>query len=176
MKRLIAGSWVPFALVALIAILLVLAIATRSDASVNQKPAGRVAAVIAATWACQDAIGQPRTKAGNVWQKHSPGYRKWQLRVWQGRLELCRQWNWQAWLPANWVALARCETGINWSHYNGSYRSAFGISTREYDADARYKGVRGWFDGPKPPTPWEQYQAALGHYERFGDGWGCPGP
>jgi hypothetical protein len=139
-------------------------------------PAEKVARTITALWSCQDAIGQKRTKAGNVWAKHSPGYRQWQLLAWQGRLEQCRQWNWQSWLPANWVAVARCETGINWSHYNGSYRSAFGISTREYDADARYKGVRGWFDGPKPPTPWEQYQAALGHYERFGDGWGCPGP
>ena len=170
---------IPFVLAAAVVALLVLAVATRSDAMATQQtasPAKRVAVAITATWACQNATGQPRTKAGNVWQKHSLGYRKWQLRVWGARLEACRQQHWQAWLPANWVAVARCETGINWSHYNSSYRSAFGISTREYDADARYKGVRGWFAGPKPPTPWEQYQAALGHYERFGDGWGCPGP
>jgi hypothetical protein len=179
MKRLIAGSWVPFVLIAAIVVLLVLVIATRSNASVNQKPpvTEQIARTITKTWTCQDAIGQSRTKAGNVWAKHSPGYRRYQLRIWQARLEQCRQWNWKSWLPANWRALAVCETGLNWRHYNGGYRSAFGISTREYDRDASYKGVRPWFvKGKPPPTPWEQYQAALGHYERFGDGWGCPGP
>ena len=157
-------------------LLILVLIITLTATAYAASPAEKVARTVTKVWSCQDAIGVPRTKTANIWAKHSPAYRRNQLRVWQERLEACRQWNWQAWLPANWVAVARCETGINWFHYNGSYRSAFGISTREYDADAAYMGVRGWFAGPKPPSPWEQYQAALGHYKRFGDGWGCPGP
>lgn len=52
-------------------------------------PAEKVARAVTATWGCQDAIGQPRTKTGNLWAKHSPGYRRWQLRQWQARLDKC---------------------------------------------------------------------------------------
>lgn len=52
-------------------------------------PAEKIARTITATWTCQDAIGQKRTRANNVWQKHSPGYRRYQLRTWQQRLEQC---------------------------------------------------------------------------------------
>jgi hypothetical protein len=152
---------------------------TTTAAYAARTPAEKVARTITATWTCQDTIGVPRTKAPNVWQKHSPGYRKWQLRVWRARLEVCRQWNWQAWLPANWVAVARCETGINWRHGNRSYVSAFGIQRGSfngaYDSDARKVGMPPWNDR-NPPTPWAQYQTALSHYRSFGDGWGCPGP
>ncbi len=90
------------------------------------------------------------------------------------------QYRWQVWLPDNWARLGACETGYgrkpgNWHHHNSSYVSAFGISRREYDRDARYMGVAPWNDA-NPPTPWQQYRAAVGHYRRFGDGWGCPGP
>lgn len=95
---------------------------------------------------------------------------------------------WWLWLPRNWQLVGACESGGgqvpgNWAHANGSYLSAFGISVREYDRDAAFMGVRGWprtrggrIDFSRHPTPWEQYQAAVGHYRRFGDGWGCPGP
>jgi hypothetical protein len=49
--------------------------------------------------------------------------------------------------------------------------SAFAISVREYDRNAALMGVRGWWAKPYPPSPWEQWQAAIGHYKRFGDGW-----
>ncbi len=83
-------------------------------------------------------------------------------------------------MPANWQALGACETGYgrrpgNFNHANSSYVSAFGISRREYDADAAYFGTPPWNDR-HPPTPRQQLAAARGHLARFGDGWGCPGP
>jgi hypothetical protein len=80
---------------------------------------------------------------------------------------------WRSWLPANWYGVARCETGVNWEHSNGSFTSAFGISWREYDRDAAYMGAPAW---RVRHTPRDQFRAALGHYARFGDGWSCPGP
>lgn len=89
------------------------------------------------------------------------------------------QYAWWEWLPENWRRLGSCETGYggppNFSHANGSFVSAFGISRVLYDSDAAYMGAPPWNDA-NPPTPREQYLAALGHYRRFGDGWGCPGP
>jgi len=83
------------------------------------------------------------------------------------------EFNWQSWLPPNWKAVASCETHFNWEHNNSSFVSAFGISWREYNADAAYMGAPPW---NIRHTPRDQYKAALGHYARFGDGWGCPGP
>ena len=138
-----------------------------------------------ATWQCQDRRGVDRSQAAQEpWAlPKGHAYRAWVLNLWKLRLIECRaqlreqarQWDWQAWLPANWQAVARCETHYNWRHANGRFVSAFGISRREYDADAAYMGAPPWNDA-RPPTPWQQYQAALGHYRRFGDGWGCPGP
>jgi len=82
-------------------------------------------------------------------------------------------YNWQSWLPANWQGVARCETHFDWEHNNSSFVSAFGISWREYNADAAYMGAPPWH---VRHTPRDQYKAALGHYARFGDGWTCPGP
>ena len=82
-------------------------------------------------------------------------------------------YNWQSWLPANWKAVARCETHYNFEHNNSSFVSAFGISWREYNADAAHMGAPPW---NVRHTPRDQYMAALGHYDRFGDGWSCPGP
>ena len=50
----------------------------------------QIAKTITATWTCEEAIGQKRTRAGNVWAKHSHAYRKWQLQLWTGRLNACR--------------------------------------------------------------------------------------
>lgn len=130
----------------------------------------RIARTITATWACQDAIGQPRTKTGNVWQKHSGGYRRWQLRVWQQRLEECRQQNWQAWLPDKWRRIGICETQLNWRHQNSSYEGAFGFATSSWDA---FK-PGGYPDLASQATPWQQYVVALRIYDRYGlSGWGC---
>lgn len=82
-------------------------------------------------------------------------------------------YNWQSWLPYNWQMVARCETHFNWEHSNSRFVSAFGISWREYNADAAYMGAPPW---NVRHTPRDQYKAALGHYARFGDGWTCPGP
>lgn len=73
-------------MITLTAIALLIATAAAHAA---RTPAEQVARTITATWTCQDAIGQKRTKAGNVWAKHSRGYRQWQLRVWTARLEQC---------------------------------------------------------------------------------------
>lgn len=83
------------------------------------------------------------------------------------------QYNWEEWLPWNWKNVASCETHFNWEHSNRSFVSAFGISWREYNADAAYMGAPPWH---VRHTPRDQYKAALGHYARFGDGWSCPGP
>lgn len=82
-------------------------------------------------------------------------------------------YNWESWLPYNWKGVARCETHFNWEHSNSRFVSAFGISWREYNADAAYMGAPPWHIRH---TPRDQYNAALGHYARFGDGWTCPGP
>lgn len=82
-------------------------------------------------------------------------------------------YDWEKWLPYNWQGVARCETHFNWEHSNSVFVSAFGISWREYNADAAYMGAPPWH---VRHTPRDQYLAALGHYARFGDGWTCPGP
>ena len=88
-------------------------------------------------------------------------------------------YNWRKWLPGNWYVVGRCETGYggapNWNHSNSSFVSAFGISRSIYDYDARLAGTPPWNDA-HPPTPREQLLTAQAHYNRFGDGWGCPGP
>lgn len=90
--------------------------------------------------------------------------------------------HWWEWLPSNWQALGACETGYgrrpgNFAHANSSFVSAFGISRSIYNRDAAYHGGPPWSDDPaRRPTPRQQYEAALGHYAMFGDGWTCPGP
>lgn len=106
----------------------------------------------------------------------------WRRRAHTARLAYQRWWRheyaWWVWLPSNWAALGACETGYgrppgNWNHSNARFTSAFGISWAEYDNDARHMGVPPWH---VRHTPRDQYEAALGHYDRFGDGWSCPGP
>jgi hypothetical protein len=150
----------------------IILLALTATATAGRSPAEKVARTITATWTCQDTIGAPRTKAPNVWAKHSAGYRKWQLRVWQARLETCRQWNYKAWLPAHWQRVAQCETQTNWRHSNSSHQGAFGFAVSSWDG-YRLPGYPGeaW-----QATPWQQYQVALQIYNRFGmSGWGCKG-
>ncbi len=94
-------------------------------------------------------------------------------------------WNydWRSWLPANWLAVAICESGHNppnWKHDSGTYVSAFGIYRPGYRDDAHRIGKLSWDETlrrlKRYPTPRAQYQAALSHYRTHGDGWGCPGP
>jgi hypothetical protein len=151
----------------LTAITLVLLITSTAYAA---SPAEKIARTITATWACQEQIGVPRTKAANVWAKHSPGYRRYQLRQWRARLEACRQQNWQAWLPDKWRRIGICETQLNWRHYNSSYEGAFGFATSSWDA---FKPA-GYPDHASQATPWQQFQVALAIYRRYGlSGWGC---
>lgn len=92
------------------------------------------------------------------------------------------QYRWQVWLPAKWQRVGVCETGLNWSHHNSGYVSAFGIQRTHwwpapsgtYDADARSAGMPRWNDA-RPPSPWQQYRTALAHYRLHGgfSGWGC---
>ncbi len=115
---------------------------------------------------------------------------EWRDRAASARVELAKwrefHFDWRAWLPGNWYAVGRCETGYggapNFAHQNSSFVSAFGISRRAYPGDARVYGVPSWPSyeeqkrGVPLPTPREQLLAAMGHYRLHGDGWGCPGP
>ncbi|MES2360110.1 MAG: hypothetical protein V4529_17345 [Gemmatimonadota bacterium] len=164
-----------------------LAVVSRADGA-GPTIQTRTAQTIVATWRCEDKLPRARTFARSPWKPHSTGFRVAELARWQHRLTACRavlkrrayEWAWKEWLPDNWAKLGACETGYgqrpgNWFHHNALYVSAFGISRREYDADAAYFGAPPWND-TKPPSPYNQYLAAKGHYARFGDGWGCPGP
>lgn len=108
---------------------------------------------------------------------------EWRDRAEGARIELIEwvayHYDWRSWLPDNWYRVGSCETGYggdpNWHHSNSRFVSAFGISRSIYGRDAAVYGVPPWNDS-RPPTPREQYLAALGHYKLFGDGWTCPGP
>lgn len=73
----------------LLTVLIIALLAATAAHAASPKLATQIARTIAATWTCQDAIGQKRTKAGNVWAKHSRAYRQWQLELWTGRLNGC---------------------------------------------------------------------------------------
>lgn len=90
-------------------------------------------------------------------------------------------YHWWEWMPAKWQRVGACETGYgrrpgNFHHANSRYVSAFGISRQAYDEDARVYGAPPW-DDRNPPTPRQQFLAALGHYHLHGgfSGWGCRG-
>jgi hypothetical protein len=134
----------------------------------------------AKTWATQDAFNVPRTKASNQ-KPIGCAYARWVRNAWKWRAKHVKNklhHAWQLWLPRVWYNLGSCETGYggepNWNHRNDDFVSAFGISRAEYDADAAYYNAPPWND-VKPPSPWHQYQAARGHYARWGgfSGWGC---
>lgn len=136
---------------------------------------------IVQTWRCQDQLGAVRTRpAESPWRMshHTVAYRRWVLQRWTARRDAClevlheraRQWNWQQWLPAKWVRIARCETGMRWDWNSGRYQGSFGFAVSSWDA----------FRPPGYPSeaylasPWEQYQVALAIYRRYGlSGWGC---
>jgi hypothetical protein len=165
------------------------ALATASVASAERetKTSLWISNTIVATWRCQDKLPAARTTPGeSPWKlgRHSENYRQALLTKWIKRKNDClavleeraRQWNWQAFLPGEWRRLGVCETGLNWRHANGSFVSAFGISRQAYDEDAAVMGAPPWNDA-RPPSPWNQYQAALGHHRIHGgfSGWGCRG-
>jgi hypothetical protein len=106
--------------------------------------------------------------ARKIYQRHVDRLAELKHIIW-----LDYQYNWESWLPDNWKRVASCETHFNFEHNNSSFVSAFGISWREYNADAAHMGAPPW---NVRHTPRDQYMAALGHYDRFGDGWSCPGP
>ena len=87
-------------------------------------------------------------------------------------------WHWKAWLPAKWVRIGICETGLNWRHSNSSYEGAFGFALSSWDSFVPYADRRA---GPYPPnaymaTPRQQYEVALAIWRRYGySGWGCRG-
>lgn len=143
-----------------------------------------------ATWKCQDKLQWARTRASvPPWSlPRSTAYRQWVLKAWTQRHGICqaalreqaRQWNWSAWLPDKWRRVGQCETGLNWLHANSSYVSAFGIQAGShngaYDSDAAKVGMPPWTDAQgRHPSPWQQYQTAVSHYNQFGgfSGWGC---
>jgi hypothetical protein len=182
----------------LVLITLTLALATAAHARKRPAEHGQwnppltvqIAETQVATWRCQDQLGQPRTPySRSPWNlPRSRAYRQWTLQLWQQRRTACllalhergRQWNWQAWLPDKWRRVG--ETGLNWLHANSSYVSAFGIQAGSqngaYDNDAAKVGMPPWTDAQgRHPSPWQQYQTALSHYNQFGEfsGWGCKG-
>lgn len=85
-------------------------------------------------------------------------------------------YDWRSWLPAKWVRIAICETGLNWRHSNSSYEGAFGFALSSWDAFVPYADRKA---GPYPPnaylaTPRQQYEVALAIWRRYGlSGWGC---
>jgi hypothetical protein len=142
----------------------------------------------ALVWHRQDARSGARATRSPVARRRSCHWARFAAETWVARAvsarraleEWRREFAWWIWLPANWRRLGACETGYgrepgNFRHANGSFVSAFGISRSIYDSDAAYFGAPPWNDSD-PPTPREQYDAARGHYARFGDGWSCPGP
>ena len=77
------------------------------------------------------------------------------------------EWNWRAWLPAKFMRVARCETGIRWDWDSGTYVSAFGILRSAYEAYHPWTGHN---------SPREQYEVAAAIQRRFSwSAWGCGG-
>ena len=137
-----------------------------------------------AEWMAERGVTRPVTRKGRAPRNCADA--RYLAALWRSRSFEQRQvtgrwlhhhYAWREWLPANWYRLGSCETGYggppNWEHSNSSFTSAFGISWREYNADAAYMGAPPWH---VRHTPRDQYNAALGHLARFGDGWTCPGP
>jgi hypothetical protein len=135
----------------------------------------------ARTWSRQADFGRRATRTPIVrgkschWSRYAAGV--WQARDQAAKARWEHHFAWWLWLPANWYRVGSCESGSggdpNWEHANSRFLSAFGISVAEYNKDAAYFGAPPW---NVRHTPRDQYDAARGHYARFGDGWGCPGP
>lgn len=144
--------------------------------------ASTIAAAITATWQCQDHLGVERARVGrSPWSLPKGAYRTWVMNKWMLARSACRealaekkrQWNWQAFPP--WIiALARCESGVNWfaegSSSHGTFYSAFNIGRTRYDGAAHKMGVRGWREGRGIPSPYEQAMAVIGYVRLYGDG------
>ncbi len=173
-----------YLLVASLIFLAALLVATRAQGAAAPNIKVRTSEAIVATRNCDAKVPRDTPRAYSPWKPHSESFRRWQLNFWTLRLNECRailkrrayEWNWQAWLPEHGRRLAVCEQGLDWfatGHtQDGTFVSAFSISVNEYDRDAALMGVRPYYvKGKGVPSPWEQWQAAKGHYKRFGDGW-----
>lgn len=140
-------------------------------------------------YAAHRAVQRLSGPVPRVWYRDCDAVRRraadWRDRAKAERERAAAWWeyhfDWPAWLPRNWYLVGSCETGYggdpNFAHSVPGFVSAFGITRTNYAIDARWAGGPQWSDDPeKRPTPRQQYQAALAHYEHHGDGWGCPGP
>ena len=137
--------------------------------------------LIVATWRCEENIPRPHSWARSPWKPHSMSFRRAQYNLWLLNHKTCKSilkfrqfsWNWQA-FPSWVLSLARCESSYNWyaegSSSDGVFYSAFNISRSQYDKDAHYMGVRGWYEGKGVPSPYEQAMAVVGHMRLLGDG------
>ena len=80
------------------------------------------------------------------------------------------QYDWRSWLPAKWVRVARCETGVRWDWNSGAYQGAFGFAVSSWDAFR----LPGYPSEAYLATPRQQYEVALLIWRRYGlSGWGC---
>jgi hypothetical protein len=66
-----------------------------------------------------------------------------------------------------WLALARCETGVNWKHYTYSYEGAYGMTHAAWD-QFRLPSMP---SGAHLATPWQQTLVAMRILRRVG--WGA---
>ncbi len=160
-----------------VALLTICLTPTIAAAGRDQLPA-QTARTIVATWACQDRLSIPRTRARSPWKPHSQAFRQAELGRWQNRWRACtwrlhekkRQWNWQAFTTPMERAVAMCETQINWQHNSGTYQGAYGFYRGSWDA---FKPA-GYPDDAYQATPWQQTVVERRIRARYGwAGWGC---
>lgn len=91
------------------------------------------------------------------------------------------EFDWVSWLPDKWRRVGICETSLRWDWDSGRYVSAFGIYRAGYADDAHRIGGLSWDETVRRlgrlPTPREQFNAALSHFNANGgfSGWGCRG-
>jgi hypothetical protein len=130
-----------------------------------------------------------------VWYQQCPALRERAV-AWRGRARKAARelavwkrdnYQWWRWMPrgSKWYRVASCETGYgrdpNFAHDSGTYVSAFGIYRPGYADDAHRVGNLSWDETIRArgtvPTPREQYDAAVSHYNAHGgfSGWGCRG-
>lgn len=127
----------------------------------------------ARSWAHK--MGQPGPRHGSF-ELGCPAVRK-AASFWRAKAALNRRryerwahdYAWWLWLPAKWVRIARCETGVRWDWTQPSYISAFGIYRSSWYAF----GGSHWTGHN---TPREQFEVASRIHARYGwSAWGCGG-